>query len=40
LSAKLLTIADALLEAGVPHENIMLGFHLPEVRQYTEFATA
>ncbi len=33
-------VADALLEAGVPHEDIVLGFHPPEVRQYTEFAAA
>lgn len=31
-------VADALLEAGVPHEDIVLGFHPPEVRQHTEFA--
>ena len=33
-------VADALLEAGVPHEDIVLAFHPPEVRQYTEFAAA
>jgi hypothetical protein len=33
-------VVDALLEAGVPHEDIVLGFHPPEVRQYTEFAAA
>ncbi len=33
-------VADALLEAGVPHEDIVLGFHPPDVRQYTDFAAA
>ena len=33
-------VADALLEAGVPHEDIVLGFHPPAVRQYTDFAAA
>jgi hypothetical protein len=33
-------VADALLEAGVPHEDIVLAFHPPEVRRYTEFAAA
>ena len=33
-------VADALLEAGVPREDIVLAFHPPEVRQYTEFAAA
>jgi len=33
-------VADALLEAGVPHEDIVLAFHPPEVRQYTDFAAA
>ncbi|HWQ32178.1 MAG TPA: XisI protein [Blastocatellia bacterium] len=33
-------VADALLEAGVPHEDIVLGFQPPEVRQYTDFAAA
>lgn len=33
-------VADALLEAGVPSEDIVLAFHPPEVRQYTEFAAA
>jgi hypothetical protein len=32
--------ADALLEAGLPHEDIALGFHTPEVRRHTEFAAA
>lgn len=33
-------VADALLEAGVPKEDIVLGFHPEHVRQYTEFAVA
>ena len=31
---------DELLEAGVPKEDIVLGFHPPKMRQYTEFAVA
>lgn len=31
-------IANDLLSAGIPKEKIVLGFHPPEVRQYTEFA--
>lgn len=30
----------ALLEAGVPKEDIVLAFHSPEKRKYTEFAVA
>jgi hypothetical protein len=33
-------VADALLEAGVPREDIVLAFHPPDVRQYTDFAAA
>ena len=33
-------IATDLLEAGVPREDIVLAFHPPEMRQYTEFAVA
>ena len=33
-------LATALLEAGVPKEDILLAFHAPEIRQYTEFAVA
>lgn len=33
-------LATALLEAGVPKEDIVLAFHAPEMRQYTEFAVA
>lgn len=30
-------IATDLLDAGVPKEDIVLGFHPPELRPYTEF---
>ncbi len=33
-------IAEILLEAGVPREDIVLAFHAPDKRQYTEFAVA
>lgn len=33
-------IATHLLAAGVPKEDIVLAFHAPEVRPYTEFAVA
>ena len=33
-------IATELLEAGVPKQDIVLAFHEPELRQYTEFAAA
>ncbi len=33
-------IATDLLEAGVPKEDIVLAFHHPSMRLYTEFATA
>jgi hypothetical protein len=33
-------VADALLRAGVPKEDIVLGFHPAEVREYTGFAAA
>ena len=32
-------IATDLLEAGVPREDIVLGFRPPELRPYTEFGT-
>lgn len=32
-------IATDLLEAGVPHEDIVLAFHPPEIRPQTEFAS-
>ncbi|MBD2454676.1 XisI protein [Nostoc sp. FACHB-87] len=31
-------VAEALLAAGIPHEDIVLGFHPEELRQYTDFA--
>ncbi len=33
-------IATELIEAGVPKEDIVLAFHEPEMRGYTEFAAA
>lgn len=33
-------IALELVRAGVPHEDIVLGFQPPDVRQYTDFAVA
>lgn len=33
-------ITAELLRAGVPREDIVLAFHPPEMRQYTEFAVA
>ena len=33
-------IATALLQAGVPADDIVLAFHPPAMRQHTEFATA
>ncbi len=33
-------VAEALLEAGVPHKDIVLGFHPAHVRQYTDFAVS
>lgn len=33
-------VADALLKAGVPREDIVLGFHPASMRQYTDFAVA
>lgn len=33
-------VAEALLEAGVPHEDIILGFHPAELRHYTDFGIA
>lgn len=31
-------IAERLVEAGIPAQDIILGFRHPDVRQYTEFA--
>lgn len=33
-------VATALLEAGIPREDIVLGFHPAEVRHYTDFAVS
>jgi hypothetical protein len=33
-------IATNLVRAGVPKEDIVLAFHEPKMRQYTEFAVA
>jgi len=33
-------VAEELLEAGVPSSDIILGFHPPQVRQYTDFGVA
>ncbi|MBD2625129.1 XisI protein [Trichormus variabilis] len=33
-------IATDLVEAGVPKEDIVLAFHEPKIRQYTDFAVA
>ena len=33
-------IATELLDAGVPKEDIVLAFHHPSMRPYTEFAVA
>ena len=33
-------IANELLEAGVPHSDIVLGFHAPYKRQFTDFANS
>jgi len=33
-------VAEALLAAGVPREDIVLGFHPAKLRPYTEFAAA
>jgi hypothetical protein len=32
-------VADALVEAGISKDKIVLGFHAPYKRQYTGFAT-
>ena len=33
-------VATDLLQKGIPREDIVLAFHPPHVRQYTEFASA
>jgi XisI protein len=34
------SVATELLQLGVPHQDIVLAFHPPPLRQYTEFAIA
>ena len=34
------TLADLLMDAGVPREDIVLGFLSPEERRYSDFAVA
>jgi hypothetical protein len=33
-------IAEELVQAGIPHEHIVLAFKPPEIRPYTEYAIA
>jgi hypothetical protein len=33
-------VASELVQAGIPKSQIVLGFHLPEVRKHTEYAVA
>lgn len=33
-------IVTELVEAGIPKDKIVLGFHVPDVRKYTEYAVA
>jgi ketopantoate reductase len=33
-------IAEELVEAGIPRDHIVLGFHSPEIRKHTKFAVA
>ena len=33
-------ITEELIQAGIPKEDIVLGFHEPEIRPYTGFAVA
>jgi hypothetical protein len=33
-------IANDLVRAGIPKSQIVLGFHPPKIRQYTEFAVS
>ncbi|MBE9247926.1 XisI protein [Dolichospermum sp. LEGE 00240] len=33
-------VANELMQSGIPKEEIVLGFHEPNVRQYTGFAVA
>lgn len=33
-------VAEKLLDAGIPREDIVLGFHPEDLRKYTDFAVA
>ncbi len=33
-------VAEELVEAGIPREDIVLAFHPPSVRKYTDYAVA
>ena len=33
-------VAEELVKAGIPHDQIVLAFKPPEVRQYTDFAAS
>lgn len=33
-------VAEELVEAGIPRDDIVLAFHPPSVRKYTEYAVA
>jgi len=35
-----ISVAEELVELGVPPQDIILGFHPPYVRQYTDFGVA
>ena len=35
-----LRVADMLMDAGIPRENIILAFHPADLRVYTDFAVA
>lgn len=34
------SIAEKLVEAGIPHDRIVLAFKAPDIRPYTDFAAA
>jgi hypothetical protein len=31
-------VVDVFMEKGIPKEDIVMGFHPPDVRKFTEFA--
>src|SRR5438309_230342 len=35
-----LRLAEMLVREGIPHDSIVLAFHPPDMRRYTEYATA